>query len=358
MTTAASAPKRCLRPERRRVHERHRGVAGAALPLRVPARLPSLRRWAPPPLLRARRPGLGAPRDDEALSLLPAPAANHARPAVAGTDSAPPRRFRPPTNYPTGDTVIKIVDRLRNRSLRGEAGDPGSAEAGSADEQRLPIARYDQLHGNQVIPHLSHLELAAVDAHERSHRNRPVVLDRLRWLRGSEPLPGYDALDSDAIIRALPDADAATVKAVRSYERHHRDRREVRAEAARVLRRHGQAPDRIAPAKTRPRSSKPVFGPDPAATTVDPDGPPAIKTDSHRSPFDRVDAAQEERNERERLRDDARYRRDRLDLYRARLYGGRPARQGKLRELQRASDGAAARLRRAEAAAPPTHPPT
>jgi hypothetical protein len=83
-----------------------------------------------------------------------------------------------------------------------------------------------------------------------------------------------------------------------------------------------------------------------------------MKTDSYRSAFERVDAAQEERNERERMRDEARYRRERLDLYRARLYGGRAASQDKLRELQRASDGAAARLRRAEATAPPTHPPT
>jgi hypothetical protein len=83
-----------------------------------------------------------------------------------------------------------------------------------------------------------------------------------------------------------------------------------------------------------------------------------MKTDRYRSPFDRVDAAQEERNERERLRDEARYRRERLDLYRARLYGGRAASQGRLRELQRASDGASARLRRAEAAVPPTDPPT
>jgi hypothetical protein len=75
------------------------------------------------------------------------------------------------------------------------------------------------------------------------------------------------------------------------------------------------------------------------------------------SPFDRVDAARDERNERERLRDEARYRRERLELYRARLYGGRAVSQGKLRELQRASDGAAARLRRAEAAAPPADPP-
>jgi len=37
--------------------------------------------------------------------------------------------------------------------------------------------------------------------------------------------------------------------------------------------------------------------------------------------------------------------RERLELYRARLYGGRAVSQGKLGELERASDGAAARLR-------------
>jgi len=48
------------------------------------------------------------------------------------------------------------------------------------------------------------------------------------------------------------------------------------------------------------------------------------------------------------LRNEARYRRERLSLYKARTYGGRPASPYKLRELQRASDGAAARLLRAE----------
>jgi hypothetical protein len=51
------------------------------------------------------------------------------------------------------------------------------------------------------------------------------------------------------------------------------------------------------------------------------------------------------------LREEARYRRERLALYRARLYAGRASSLGKLRELQRASDGAAARVRRAAAAA-------
>lgn len=51
------------------------------------------------------------------------------------------------------------------------------------------------------------------------------------------------------------------------------------------------------------------------------------------------------------LREEARYRRERLELYRARVYGGRAHSEYRLREYQRAYDGAAARLRRAEAAA-------
>jgi hypothetical protein len=56
------------------------------------------------------------------------------------------------------------------------------------------------------------------------------------------------------------------------------------------------------------------------------------------------------------LREEARYRRERLELYKARLYAGRARNQDKLRELQRAHDGAVARVRRAEARASATEP--
>jgi hypothetical protein len=49
------------------------------------------------------------------------------------------------------------------------------------------------------------------------------------------------------------------------------------------------------------------------------------------------------------LREEARYRRERLALYRARMYGGRARSEYRLREYERASEGASARLRRAEA---------
>ena len=83
-----------------------------------------------------------------------------------------------------------------------------------------------------------------------------------------------------------------------------------------------------------------------------------MKTTSSHSPLERVDAERVLRNERDRLRDEARYRHERLELYRARLYGGRAVSQGKLRELQRASDGATARLHRAEETAASTGLPS
>ena len=49
------------------------------------------------------------------------------------------------------------------------------------------------------------------------------------------------------------------------------------------------------------------------------------------------------------LREEARYRRERLELYRARMYGGRARSEYRLREYERASEGASARLRRGEA---------
>jgi hypothetical protein len=47
---------------------------------------------------------------------------------------------------------------------------------------------------------------------------------------------------------------------------------------------------------------------------------------------------------------EARYQRHRYDLYRAKAYGPRPTTMVRLRELERASQGAEARLRRAQQA--------
>jgi hypothetical protein len=49
----------------------------------------------------------------------------------------------------------------------------------------------------------------------------------------------------------------------------------------------------------------------------------------------------------EDLEAEARYARERYDLYRAKAYGPRPTSPARLRELQRAHEGAAERLRAA-----------
>ena len=48
------------------------------------------------------------------------------------------------------------------------------------------------------------------------------------------------------------------------------------------------------------------------------------------------------------LQDEARYHRQRYDLYRAKVYAGRPTTPARLRELERAYEAAESRLRQAQ----------
>jgi hypothetical protein len=75
-----------------------------------------------------------------------------------------------------------------------------------------------------------------------------------------------------------------------------------------------------------------------------------VKREREPAAADRA-ATRREARRIEELRDEARYRRERLELYRARLYGGRSPNMSRLRELERSSEGASARLSRAEAKA-------
>lgn len=102
-----------------------------------------------------------------------------------------------------------------------------------------PVSGYEKLKTKEVIASLtthSQVELAEIEEYERSHQDRPVVFDKLRWLRQKEPLPGYDALESDEVLAALDKADIAAIKRVRGYERKFRARREVLDEVDRLHR--------------------------------------------------------------------------------------------------------------------------
>jgi hypothetical protein len=115
----------------------------------------------------------------------------------------------------------------------------GDAQAVSTGEAQLPFAGYDRLNTTKVVRGLSdhsQVELEAVESYERSHKDREAVLNKLRYMRGSEPFPGYDALSVEGILAALEEADMETIKKVRGYERKFANRGLVLEEVARVQR--------------------------------------------------------------------------------------------------------------------------
>jgi hypothetical protein len=112
-----------------------------------------------------------------------------------------------------------------------------AAQGDLVDEALPPFAGYDGLEQREVRDRLSdhsQVELEALESYERGHKDRAPVLDRLRYMRGREPFPGYDALSAEEIVAALTEADQPTIKQVRAYERKFARRPEVLEEVARV----------------------------------------------------------------------------------------------------------------------------
>ena len=121
---------------------------------------------------------------------------------------------------------------------RSRGGNDAADEPSPVDDGALPIPRYDRLGAKEVAAQLSQLtqtELQLVEAHERAHQNRPVVLEKLRYLRTTEPLPDYDTLESEQIVEQLAGANGQTLRAVRDYERKFRRRRTVADAIAELL---------------------------------------------------------------------------------------------------------------------------
>lgn len=121
-----------------------------------------------------------------------------------------------------------------------------------------PFAGYDDLKDRQVTNELSshsQVELEAVETYERSHKDRKSVLDKLRYMRGSEPLPGYDSLKIGVILAALKEADLETIKRIRDYERKFANRPDVLEEVVRVHHRYQEAHPADAPPGYQPMSA-------------------------------------------------------------------------------------------------------
>ena len=136
---------------------------------------------------------------------------------------------------------MNVLNTLRNgvhdHSRNGAAVDASPTDASQALTDRY--ARLDERKAIGSLPQLTQVELTAIEAFERANRDRSPVLSKLRYLRQREPLPGYDALEPDAIGDALSDAELGTIKAAREYERKLRGRPLVLAEIARAVHRAG-----------------------------------------------------------------------------------------------------------------------
>jgi len=133
---------------------------------------------------------------------------------------------------------IFFINELRDRRA-ARAASANTPDTSSEDEARLPIADYNGLDQRHLLAEFSkhsQTELAVVDAYERSHKGRQAVFQKLDYLRGPEPLTDYDALTAPQISSALKDADVATVKRVRVYERKFQHRPIVLDEVSDILR--------------------------------------------------------------------------------------------------------------------------
>jgi hypothetical protein len=164
---------------------------------------------------------------------------------------------------------MTILSAIRDRFFPSSPSAPDlalSASTAAGGGDALPFAGYDRLSDRQVIDGLcdhSQIELEAVESYERSHEDRKPVLDKLRYMRGREPLPGYDALNVREIVAALDEADLATIKRIRDYERKFANRSEVSEEVVRTHSRRraaepASAAPRYQPTSARIRSSAPI----------------------------------------------------------------------------------------------------
>jgi hypothetical protein len=105
---------------------------------------------------------------------------------------------------------------------------PGAGRARSvATAADVPVSRYDALTTEEVLVHLSDLTpaaLAKLRDHEHTHQNRAPVLAGIDARQHSEPWPGYDAMDVDAVRAGLDGAGPDQLAAVLAYERAHQNR--------------------------------------------------------------------------------------------------------------------------------------
>lgn len=145
-----------------------------------------------------------------------------------------------------------LRDRLPHRAA---ATKPTTYEASSPDKGAtgVPIKNYDRLDSRDIIDRLSkhtQVELTQIEDYERANKNRPDVLDKLRYMRCAEPFEGYDEMDPKDVVASLENADLATIKRVRAYEAKFAGRHDIVEAVAKLFSaRRASTPRESAPAQ-------------------------------------------------------------------------------------------------------------
>jgi ferritin-like metal-binding protein YciE len=124
------------------------------------------------------------------------------------------------------------------RKVPGVTQAEGQVKGAVASEDDLAIAGYAKLTADEIVSklgELSQIDLAKVDSYERKHDNRATILTKTTSLRANEPWPGFDEMSVAEIESVLGEADDERAKAVRSYERSHKNRTGVLKAAEREL---------------------------------------------------------------------------------------------------------------------------
>ena len=133
---------------------------------------------------------------------------------------------------------------LRDRLSTKTQGASDDESVASDKPAAPPFDGYDRLNERHVMKELSkhsQAELAVIEDYERAHKNRPAVLDKLRYMRGRQPVAGYDDLSPEEIVAVLEGADLATIKEIRDYERKFANRPDVLTAVGRVHHRNREA---------------------------------------------------------------------------------------------------------------------
>jgi hypothetical protein len=113
------------------------------------------------------------------------------------------------------------------RKIPGVAAVEGAVTGALATEQDLPIKDYDKQTAEDIAAKLkgfSQRELRMIGAYEAKRQNRATITDRIAKLTGDEPWSGYDEQSVAEITTALANSAVDVARAVRSYERDHKDR--------------------------------------------------------------------------------------------------------------------------------------